>query len=55
LLITCLAGWIPSHAVISVASEFPGHPIFGACLALWRVGGWSPPPTRREPPHCVKP
>jgi L-fucose isomerase-like protein len=34
LLITCLAGWIPSHAVISVASEFPGHPIL-----LWGLSG----------------
>jgi len=34
LLITCLAGWIPSHAVISVASEFAGHPIL-----LWGLSG----------------
>ena len=34
LLVTCLAGWIPSHAVISVASEFPQHPIL-----LWGLSG----------------
>ena len=34
LLITCLAGWIPSHAVISVASEFQQHPIL-----LWGLSG----------------
>ncbi len=34
LLITCLAGWIPSHAVISVASEFSAHPIL-----LWGLSG----------------
>jgi len=34
LLVTCLAGWIPSHAVISVASEFPLHPIL-----LWGLSG----------------
>jgi L-fucose isomerase-like protein len=34
LLITCLAGWIPSHAVISVASEFPLHPVL-----LWGLSG----------------
>lgn len=34
LLVTCLAGWIPSHAVISVASEFSAHPIL-----LWGLSG----------------
>lgn len=34
LLITCLAGWIPSHAVISVASEFSRLPIL-----LWGLSG----------------
>jgi len=34
LLITCLAGWIPSHAVVSVASEFATHPIL-----LWGLSG----------------
>ena len=34
LLITCVAGWIPGHAVISVASEFAGHPIL-----LWGLSG----------------
>jgi hypothetical protein len=27
VLVTCSAGWIPRHAVISVASEFRHHPI----------------------------
>ena len=34
LLITCLAGWIPSHAVISVASQFSKSPIL-----LWGLSG----------------
>jgi L-fucose isomerase-like protein len=34
MLVTCLAGWIPSHAVISVASEFQQHPIL-----LWGLAG----------------
>jgi L-fucose isomerase-like protein len=34
VLVTCLAGWIPSHAVISVASEFRHHPI-----VLWGLAG----------------
>jgi len=34
VLVTCLASWIPSHAVISVASEFPHHPI-----VLWGLAG----------------
>jgi L-fucose isomerase-like protein len=34
VLVTCLAGWIPSHAVIGVASEFCHHPI-----VLWGLAG----------------
>ena len=34
LLIICLAGWIPSHAVISVTSEFKGKP-----MILWGLTG----------------
>jgi len=34
VLVTCLAGWIPSHAVVSVASEFRHHPI-----VLWGLAG----------------
>ena len=34
LLVTCLAGWIPSHAPISVASEFAQLPIL-----LWGLSG----------------
>lgn len=34
LVITCLAGWIPSHAVVSVASEFAHFP-----LLLWGLSG----------------
>jgi L-fucose isomerase-like protein len=34
VLVTCLAGWIPSHAVISVASEFRHHP-----MILWGLAG----------------
>ncbi len=34
LLIVCIAGWIPSHAVISVASEFKDKP-----MVLWGLAG----------------
>ena len=34
LLIICLAGWIPSHAVISVANEFKSKP-----MILWGLAG----------------
>ncbi len=34
LLIACVAGWIPSHAVVSVATEFRHHPIL-----LWGLSG----------------
>lgn len=34
LLIICLAGWIPSHAVISVTSEFKDKPVI-----LWGLAG----------------
>lgn len=34
LLITCVAGWIPSHAVVSVANAFRHHPIL-----LWGLSG----------------
>jgi L-fucose isomerase-like protein len=34
VLITCLAGWIPSHAVIIVASEFCDTP-----MVLWGLAG----------------
>jgi hypothetical protein len=34
LLIICLAGWIPSHAVISITSEFKSKPII-----LWGLAG----------------
>ena len=35
LLILCVAGWIPSHAVISVVSPFRHTP-----LLLWGLAGW---------------
>lgn len=35
LIIFCIAGWIPSHAVISVAQEFSGKP-----MLLWGLCGW---------------
>jgi L-fucose isomerase-like protein len=35
LLVLCIAGWIPSHAVISVASEFSHKPIL-----LWGLSGY---------------
>jgi len=34
LLIICLAGWIPSHAVISITSEFKSKP-----MILWGLAG----------------
>lgn len=34
-LIICIAGWIPSHAVIRVVSEFVHRPIL-----LWSLSGW---------------
>ncbi len=33
-LIICLAGWIPSHAVITITSEFKGKP-----MILWGLAG----------------
>ncbi|MEI6875364.1 MAG: hypothetical protein WCL50_09580, partial [Spirochaetota bacterium] len=35
LLILCVAGWIPSHAVISVLTPFRHKP-----LLLWGLAGW---------------
>jgi L-fucose isomerase-like protein len=35
LLIVCVAGWIPSHAVVSVLSPFKHLPIL-----LWGLSGW---------------
>ena len=35
LLILCVAGWIPSHAVISVADPFSHKP-----MLLWGLAGW---------------
>jgi L-fucose isomerase-like protein len=35
LLILCVAGWIPSHAVVSVLSPFRHKP-----LLLWGLAGW---------------
>lgn len=35
LLVVCLAGWIPSHAVIAVADRFRHKP-----MLLWGVSGW---------------
>ncbi len=34
VLVICLAGWIPSHAVITVASAFKHHP-----MILWGLAG----------------
>jgi len=34
LVVACIAGWIPSHAVIRVLSEFKHHPIL-----LWGLAG----------------
>jgi L-fucose isomerase-like protein len=34
-IILCVAGWIPSHAVISVAQEFSHVP-----MLLWGLAGW---------------
>jgi len=36
LLIVCLAGWIPSHAVISVIDSFRHKP-----MVLWGLTGWT--------------
>ena len=35
LLIVCVAGWIPSHAVIAVADRFAHKP-----MLLWGLAGW---------------
>lgn len=35
VLILCVAGWIPSHAVISICEEFRHKP-----MALWGLCGW---------------
>jgi len=35
LLILCVAGWIPSHAVVSVLSPFRHRP-----MLLWGLAGW---------------
>jgi L-fucose isomerase-like protein len=35
LLVLCVAGWIPSHAVIAVADAFRHKP-----MALWGLTGW---------------
>lgn len=39
LLILCVAGWIPSHAVIAVADPFKHKPVLLWGLAGWREGG----------------
>jgi len=36
VLIACVAGWIPSHAVISVIEPFKHKPVL-----LWGLSGWS--------------
>jgi L-fucose isomerase-like protein len=36
LLILCVAGWIPSHAVIDIADRFKHKP-----MLLWGLTGWS--------------
>ena len=36
LLIVCVAGWIPSHAVIDVVDRFKHKP-----MLLWGLTGWS--------------
>lgn len=36
LLILCVAGWIPSHAVVSIAMEFSHKP-----MILWGLTGWT--------------
>jgi L-fucose isomerase-like protein len=36
LLILCIAGWIPSHAVISVADPYSHKP-----MVLWGLAGWT--------------
>lgn len=36
LLILCVAGWIPTHAIISVAMEFRHKP-----MILWGLTGWT--------------
>jgi L-fucose isomerase-like protein len=35
VLVLCVAGWIPSHAVIAVADKFAHKP-----MILWGLGGW---------------
>jgi L-fucose isomerase-like protein len=35
VLVLCVAGWIPSHAVIAVADRFRHKP-----MVLWGLGGW---------------
>ena len=35
-LVLCVAGWIPSHAVVQVANEFAHKP-----MLLWGLAGWT--------------
>jgi sugar phosphate isomerase/epimerase len=35
VLVLCVAGWIPSHAVIAVADRFAHKP-----MLLWGLSGW---------------
>lgn len=35
-LVLCIAGWIPSHAVVQVANEFAHKP-----MLLWGLAGWT--------------
>jgi len=39
LLVLCVAGWIPSHAVVAVADRFAHKPMLLWGLSGWRQGG----------------
>ena len=56
LLIVCLAGWIPSHAVMGVIDHFKRKPMLLWGLTGWKEGGrFVTTADKPAPLPCVKP
>lgn len=55
LLVVCVTGWIPTHAVIRVTDKFRHIPmLLWVSPAGWKKDDWSQQHHKPVPAHCVR-
>ena len=54
-IVLCLAGWVPTHAVIRVVDEFrqKANALVGLCAVGWKMDASSPPLNRQDLRRCA--